>query len=643
MPDRRPHVLVPILRAQAAPALLQVAEAMLRREGGDGHVLGVVEIPHGREIARSVTVARRYRSLLQRITGLERRESAGFGVQVRVAHNVAQAVREAALENGSTLIVLEWPGLTRRPADRNLEDLIADPPADLLLVRSGEEPEGAAARSLVPVRGGVSAELALRAAAAMARQRRTRLTVMHVYEPRLSVEHRQAEAATFRRALTALGRTRPEIIEVESGAPGAAIREEAARHRMVVLGAYAEASRSSVVVGLRLTETVRRLPGTVIVAKSARAAQPVWDYESAPSPLLRQGDLSTVVDRWFAENTFHSREFKDLGRLVDLKRQQGVTISLGLPTLNEESTIGRIIEVMQQALVEEFPLLDEIVVIDSGSTDATAPIARSLGVRVHQHPDILPEYGSFRGKGEALWKSLHLLAGDLVAWCDTDISNIAPQFVYGTVGPLLADPRIGYVKGFYRRPLRFGGELHTAGGGRVTELTARPVINLFYPELSGLLQPLSGEYAGRRELLERLPFFTGYGVEIGHLIDIFENFGLNRIAQVDLGVRIHRNQELFDLSKMAFAIMQVAVRRLGDRHRLHLLEEVNRSMKLIHYNDDRFFLELRQIEDNERPPMVSLPEYLSRRHQLRTHHQEEKNGSRKPEHRAVAQAGPGAD
>ncbi len=396
------------------------------------------------------------------------------------------------------------------------------------------------------------------------------------------------------------------------------------------------------VVGLRLAETVRRLPGPVIVAKSARAAQPVWDYESAPTPLVRQGDLSAVVDRWFAENTFHSREFKDLGRLVDLKRQQGVTISLGLPTLNEETTIGRIIEVMRQALVEEFPLLDEIVVVDSGSTDATAEIARSLGVRVHQHPDILPEYGSFRGKGEALWKSLHLLAGDLVAWCDTDISNIAAPFVYGTLGPLLADPRIGYVKGFYRRPLRFGGELETAGGGRVTELTARPVINLFYPELSGLLQPLSGEYAGRRQMLERLPFFTGYGVEIGHLIDIFENFGLNRIAQVDLGVRIHRNQELFDLSKMAFAIMQVAVRRLGDRHRLHLLEEVNRSMKLIHYNDDRFFLELRQIEDNERPPLVSLPEYLSRRFELRSQ-QDQKNGARKAEHRAIAQAGPGAD
>jgi glucosyl-3-phosphoglycerate synthase len=231
-------------------------------------------------------------------------------------------------------------------------------------------------------------------------------------------------------------------------------------------------------------------------------------------------------------------------------------------------------------------------------------------VAVYQHSEVLSELGTFQGKGEALWKSLHVVRGDVVAWCDTDISNIHPQFVYGTIGPLLADPRIAYVKGFYRRPLQFGGKLETAGGGRVTELVARPLINLFYPELSGLLQPLSGEYAARREVLERLPFFTGYGVETGHLIDILENFGLNRIAQTDLGVRIHRNQELLDLSKMAFAIMQVALKRLGDRHRMHLLEEVNRSMKLIHYNNDRFFLELIEIADWERPPISSVPEYL---------------------------------
>jgi glucosyl-3-phosphoglycerate synthase len=384
---------------------------------------------------------------------------------------------------------------------------------------------------------------------------------------------------------------------------------------VVVIGAYAEVSRSSMVVGSRLADTVRKLPGTVIVAKSARLATPAPDPEAVhPLGGSSQRQISSLVDKWFAENTFHSREFRDIDRLVELKRRQRQTISLGLPTLNEQATIGKIIRVLKDELLDRHPLLDEIVVVDSGSTDETRRIAESFGVEVVQHQELLPEYGSFAGKGEALWKSLYRLRGDIIVWCDTDISNIHPQFVYGVVGPLLTDPRIAYVKGFYRRPLNFGQALQTAGGGRVTELTARPLINLFYPELSGLLQPLSGEYAGRRELLERLPFFTGYGVEIGHLIDILENFGLNRIAQVDLGVRIHRNQELFDLSKMAFAIMQVAVKRLGDRHRIHLLEELNRSMKLIQYANDRLFLEVKEIADWERPPMATLPEYLLRRH-----------------------------
>jgi glucosyl-3-phosphoglycerate synthase len=346
-----------------------------------------------------------------------------------------------------------------------------------------------------------------------------------------------------------------------------------------------------------------------------KAAGPVTALRDPDRPfrIETRAQAAERVDRWFAENTFHSREFKDVERLVELKRKQGLRISLGLPALNESATIGPILRIARDEL-QQRGLLDEVVVVDSGSTDDTVAIARGLGATVYDHREICPDLGSFAGKGEALWKSLYVLQGDIVVWCDTDVSNFHPQFVYGVVGPLLTDRRIGYVKGFYRRPLNFAGEEQTAGGGRVTELAARPLINLFYPELSGLVQPLSGEYAGRRELLERLPFFTGYGVEIGHLIDILENFGLNRIAQVDLGIRIHRNQELFDLSKMAFAIMQVALKRLGDRHRMHLVEEVNRSMKLIHYNNDRFFLELKEIEDLERPPMTMVPEYLARRY-----------------------------
>jgi glucosyl-3-phosphoglycerate synthase len=438
---------------------------------------------------------------------------------------------------------------------------------------------------------------------------------MHVYGPGDVGERRCREERRFRRLLDGLPRTRMRVLELDDPNPSAAIRAAAQDHGTVVLGAYGD-TRSSTLVGSRLANAVRHLPCTVILAKSRRAhalPQLPSDLEARPEPPVRtRSDVQAVVDRWFAENTFHSREFRDVERLLRLKRQQRQTISLGLPTLNEEATIGEVVSTLKRALMDEVPLLDEIVVVDSGSEDNTAAIVRSLGVPFVDHASILPELGSFRGKGEALWKSLHALRGDLVVWCDTDISNIHPQFVYGIVGPLLTDTRLGYVKGFYRRPLNFGGELQTAGGGRVTELCARPLLNLFYPELSGLLQPLSGEYAGRRELLERLPFFTGYGVEIGHLIDILDNFGLNRIAQCDLGVRIHRNQELFDLSKMSFAIMQVALKRLGDRHRIHLVEEINRSMKLIHYSSDRFFLELKEIEDWERPPLVTLPEYLGR-------------------------------
>src|SRR5499427_7635314 len=615
MPDRRPRVLIPITRARTAAGLLEVAAAVLRGEQGSGLLLGVVELPQGRPIAQSVTIARRYRSLLQRITELETRLQGRFGVQVRVAGTIAQGVREAAYENSTDLVVLEWPGLgSHRPSDRHIDDLVADPPADLLLVRP--DPAGSGLRLndgvLVPVRGGPSARLALRAAAALIGNRNVPLTALHVHDPQHSDARRDRESVEFHELLQEFEQRRIEPVEVVSQDPSQAITEAGRRHGVTVLGAFAEAARSAVLVGSRLAKTVESLPGTVILAKRARAIASIIGDGVPPPISMGDPEVSALVDKWFAENTFHSREFRDVGRLVELKRRQGLTISLGLPTLNEEATIGDIITTLKGALMDVTPLLDEIVVIDSASIDSTVDIARSLGVRVVQHSEVLPGHGSFKGKGEALWKSLHALRGDIVVWCDTDISNIHPQFVYGTVGPLLTDSRISYVKGFYKRPLNFGGEL-AAGGGRVTELAARPLINLFYPALSGLVQPLSGEYAGRRELLERLPFFSGYGVETGHLIDIVENFGLNHIAQTDLGMRIHRNQELLNLSKMAFAIMQVALKRLGDRHRIHQLEEVNRSMKLIHYNSDRFFLEVREIEDWERPPISAIPAYLFER------------------------------
>ncbi len=326
---------------------------------------------------------------------------------------------------------------------------------------------------------------------------------------------------------------------------------------------------------------------------------------------------SAAMERWFAANTFDAREFDDLDGLLALKRAGGTTISLGLPALNEEATIGREIEVLRRTLIQDVPLLDEIVVIDSGSDDGTADVARRLGVPTYHHAQILPEHGAGSGKGEALWKSLHVLQGDLIVWVDTDIRDIHPRFVYGLLGPLLREPRIGYVKAYYRRPLKVGQRHYETGGGRVTELTARPLLNLLFPELSAVIQPLAGEYAGRREVLEQLPFFTGYGVEIGLLIDVLAAFGLDRIGQVNLGSRAHRNRDLTSLSMMAFSIVQVVMRRLGQRACAPLDDLMNTTMKLVSLEDGPS-LEAREMRERERPPIATIAAYLQRRTLLDT-------------------------
>jgi glucosyl-3-phosphoglycerate synthase len=345
----------------------------------------------------------------------------------------------------------------------------------------------------------------------------------------------------------------------------------------------------------------------VIVVKTQRSAPVFFESET-----IGQTAISVLVDKWFAENTFSADEFSDLEALLALKRKRGLTISLALPALNEEQTVGNVIRSVKEPLMDRLPILDEIILVDSDSTDHTRQIAQELGVQVHVHQQTLPHYAARRGKGEALWKSLFLTRGDIVLWIDTDIANIHPRFVYGLIGPLLLQPEVQFVKGFYRRPLRVGDKVQASGGGRVTELTARPLLNLFYPELSGVIQPLSGEYGGRRSALEQMAFFSGYGVEIGLLIDAFEQCGLGGIAQVDLLERVHHNQPLESLSKMSFAIIQAVIHKLERRYGQGFLEDVNKTMKLIRYEPGRFFLDIEEIAEQVRPPMIDLPEYRER-------------------------------
>ncbi len=474
------------------------------------------------------------------------------------------------------------------------DEVLDHPPCDIVVVRGVVDHRPG--RVLVPLRGGPYAELALRLSLALHARH---LEVLHVRRQPMDVD---APMRGLERVLAQLHDVERRIVLTDD-AEGA-IREAAMAAEVVVMGATARHGDALPALGPVAQALLDDHHGPVMVVRTRRE-MPEQPWNEEPG---RQA-ISILVDQWFAQNTYDASEFEDLSALVALKRAQGLTVSLALPALNEEATVGNVIQTVRGALMEMVPLLDEIVLVDSDSTDQTRQIAAALGVPVFVHQQLLPELGARRGKGEALWKSLLVTRGDIVAWIDTDIVNIHPRFVYGILGPLLADPQVQLVKGFYRRPLKVDGQLQVGGGGRVTELMARPLLNLFYPELSGVLQPLSGEYAGRRSALETMPFFSGYGVETGLLIDMLESYGLDGIAQVNLLERVHHNQPLEALSKMAFAVAQAVVRKLERRYGHSFLEDVNRTMKLVRHQQGRYRLQVEDMAELERPPMVEVKDY----------------------------------
>ena len=312
-------------------------------------------------------------------------------------------------------------------------------------------------------------------------------------------------------------------------------------------------------------------------------------------------------DEWLVRRTFRGADF-DPEELAARKRALGVGVSVCLPALDVADTVGAIVTSVRARWLERVGLVDQVAVVDSRSSDATARVAAEAGAEVFQDDRVLPEAGSRRGKGEALWKSLAAVWGDLVVWLDSDVRDFDPAFVPGLLGPLLTDPAVGYVKALYRRPL---GD-SAAGGGRVTEICARPLINLFYPDLAAVVQPLSGEAAGRRALLERLPFMSGYAVEIGLLLDIVRRHGLGPLAQVDLGERRHRHQDPAALGEMAYEITQAVVRRLAEDGRAP--DELARPgpyRRPVAVSDGYAMREV-PLPLDERPPMASLAAYRDR-------------------------------
>jgi len=296
---------------------------------------------------------------------------------------------------------------------------------------------------------------------------------------------------------------------------------------------------------------------------------------------------------WYRSHTFHHAEFPP----ERLAAERRTSVSVCLPARNEERTIGPIIESLIP--LRERGAIDQIVVVDA-STDATARIARDLGAEVHNQHELAPELGAVLGKGDAMWRSLAVLTGEIVCFLDADSEHFGAHFACGLLGPLLCGDEISFVKGLYRRPFRVGDTTLPDGGGRVTELTARPLLNLFYPELAGVAQPLAGEVAARRELLERLPFVTGYGVDIALLLDAYRIVGLDGIAQVDLDVRQNAHQPLRDLGPMAFSVLRALASRLQREGRL---AGPLPSMFLVPGEDE---LPALGGEPVERPPLETL-------------------------------------
>lgn len=497
------------------------------------------------------------------------------------------------------LLLVQWDRLAETIGGIPFEQVLTTPPCDVALA-IGVGMLTQTHSVLLSLRGGPNLVVGTRVASALAGEAGT-VTLFHAVG-------RGQDAIDLERVMRATPHIDRTVTAVSGIVEG--IVRESALHDIIVMGAGLGQSRATYRESI-LNAVAERTHKPIVVVHAA--AQATVDFPVPALTALAQDTLSTRVDRWFAENTFHSSEFESLDVLLDLKSKQGVRISVALPALNEAATVEHVIRTIKQALMDTVPLIDEIVLIDSNSSDDTVAIAQACGIPtvIHQHV-LAAEAGSFAGKGEALWKSLYVTTGDIIAWVDTDITNIHPRFIYGLLGPLLKYPHLQFVKGFYTRPLDLGNGLQSYGGGRVTELVARPLINLFYPELSGIIQPLSGEYAGRRPLLEQLPFFTGYGVETGMLIDIFSRFGLDALAQCDLEVRVHHNQPLANLSKMSFAILQVFLARLEGRYGADILSHANRSMKLVVQEEDRFALDILEIGDHERSPMMTVDAYRAK-------------------------------
>jgi len=325
------------------------------------------------------------------------------------------------------------------------------------------------------------------------------------------------------------------------------------------------------------------------------------------------------LEEWFKKRCFRAESYCDVDALVEAKKEKGETISVVIPSLNEEENIGKVIRTIREELVDKKPLVDEIIVMDGGSEDDTKKVARKEGARFYLSSEVLKRYSGEKGKGDNLWKGLYTSKGSIIVYLDADLENIHPRFVCGLVGPLLKQDKLRFVKSYFDRPPKedSNGE-EILGGGRVTELLVRPLFNMYFPSLAGFIQPLSGQVAGRRSALEKLSYPAGYGVDVGILIDVYKKYGLEKIAQVDLGVLEHRNHNLPKLSMMAFVILGIFASRAHVLGKVILSEDVRKTYHTVIRQggkaNGKHVLRKKQVVREERDPMITIKLYRNKFH-----------------------------
>lgn len=303
--------------------------------------------------------------------------------------------------------------------------------------------------------------------------------------------------------------------------------------------------------------------------------------------------------------------------LLEIKSANQITVSVVLPALNEERTVGSIVDEIRDAFVVDdlrepsvgTGLVDELIVLDSGSTDRTAKVARAAGATVIHRDEVIARIPAVTGKGEAMWRAVAASTGDLIVFVDADLRSFTPSYITGLLGPLLTQPSVDLVKAVYERPLIQGEQVSIAGGGRVTELVARPLLNLYWPQLAGVVQPLAGEYAARRSLLEQLAFPCDYGIDFAMLVDTAELAGVEAIAQVDLGTRLHRHHDERRLGRMSAEILQTAWSRLGVSAKHVPDGALGATLAQFDHDGSGYAVTTHEVGALERPPLLTVPEY----------------------------------